>query len=139
MNGAPDQVTIIARRTLLDVLEVLDAHRRSVILVGAQAIYLHTGESEFAVAQTTTDADLALDPRNLAPEPQIERLMRDHGFDQDPNWPGVRRREGASPVDFLVPEALAGKGRRSAKLETQGKRLALRAVSSQAAAPRSLP
>jgi hypothetical protein len=50
MPGAPDPLYVNAREVLLDALEALGAHRASLILVGAQAIYLHTGEAEIAVA-----------------------------------------------------------------------------------------
>jgi len=36
---------VIARRVLLDALEALGEHRDPTILVGAQAIYLHTGDA----------------------------------------------------------------------------------------------
>jgi hypothetical protein len=40
---------------LLDALGALADHRRAVILVGAQAIYLHTHGADIAVAEYTTD------------------------------------------------------------------------------------
>ena len=47
MIGAstPDPEFVAARRVLLDALEALGAHRKAVVLVGAQAIYLHVGEA----------------------------------------------------------------------------------------------
>jgi hypothetical protein len=45
----PDPEYIAARRVLLDALEALGAHRKAVVLVGAQAIYLHVGEGDLAV------------------------------------------------------------------------------------------
>ena len=62
MPGAPDPEYVAARRVLLDALEALDDHRAALILVGAQAIYMHTGEGDLAVAPYTTDGDIALDP-----------------------------------------------------------------------------
>ena len=54
---------IAARRALLDALQALGDHRGSVILVGAQAVYLYAGElEEIAVAAFTEDADLVVDP-----------------------------------------------------------------------------
>ena len=44
-------------------------HLDAVILAGAQAVYLHTGEGDLAVAPYTTVAGLALDPAILGPEP----------------------------------------------------------------------
>lgn len=51
-----------ARTVLLDALDALGTHRDSVVLVGAQAVNLHTGDADLATAPTTTDADLALSP-----------------------------------------------------------------------------
>lgn len=62
-----------ARTGLLDALEALEAHRDAVIIVGAQAIYLHTGSIEVALAEYTTDADLALDPNLLSSNPLLSR------------------------------------------------------------------
>jgi hypothetical protein len=61
MTGAPDAVYIQARRVLLDALEALDEHRSALVLVGAQAIYLRTGEGGLAVAPYTIDGDIAPD------------------------------------------------------------------------------
>ena len=52
MPGAinPDPEYIAARRVLLDALEALGENRKALVLVGAQAIYLHVGEGDLAVA-----------------------------------------------------------------------------------------
>jgi hypothetical protein len=65
MNGL-DELYVIARRVLLDAFEALVAHRDAIVLVGAQAVYLRTGEADLAVAPFTTDGDLAIDPALLA-------------------------------------------------------------------------
>jgi hypothetical protein len=44
-------------------VEALDEQRAAVVLIGAQAIYLHTGGAPVALAETTKDTDLAIDPR----------------------------------------------------------------------------
>jgi hypothetical protein len=75
MTGAPDPAYVLARRVLLDALDALGAHRDSIILVGAQAVYLHTGASQMAVPEYTTDADLALDPRLLQPHPLLADVL----------------------------------------------------------------
>jgi hypothetical protein len=76
MPGVPDPEYVAARRTLLDALAGLGDQREAVILVGAQAIYLHTGEDDgLAVAPFTTDADLSLDPDLLRPDPRLERAI----------------------------------------------------------------
>jgi hypothetical protein len=74
---------IEARSALLDALEALQAHRDSVIVIGAQAIYLHTGAVSVALAEMTKDSDLALDARALVDEPLIEEAMRAAGFSFD--------------------------------------------------------
>ena len=58
-----DELYVIARRVLLDALDALGEHKGATILVGAQAIYLHTGDADLGVAEYTTDADLARCPR----------------------------------------------------------------------------
>ena len=75
-----DELYVLARRVLLDALEALGAHSDATILVGAQAIYLHTGDAELAVAEYTTDADLALDPDLLEEISPIEQAQQDAGF-----------------------------------------------------------
>jgi hypothetical protein len=58
------------------------AHSRVVIVVGAQAIYLHTGAIELAVAEYTTDADITIDPALLHESPEIESAMRTALFER---------------------------------------------------------
>ena len=128
MNGDPDPIYVSARRTLLDALEFLGVHREAVILVGAQAIYLHARDAGLPVAPFTKDADLVLNPKTLGPEPRIDDILRSNGYSPDKDWPGIWRNEtSGGQIDFLVPEALAGSGRRSADLKAQGKKLAHRA------------
>ncbi len=55
-----DEQYVRARRVLLDALEALQDQRGAVILVGAQAIYLHVGDADLAVAPFNTDADLSM-------------------------------------------------------------------------------
>jgi hypothetical protein len=83
MTAEVDPRYVAARRVLLDALEALGAHANAVIVAGAQAVYLHTGEGDLAVAPFTTDSDLAVDPRRLGPEPQLEAAMRTAGFQLD--------------------------------------------------------
>src|SRR5437870_3981296 len=103
--------SILAAR--LDVLEGLSAHREAVILIGAQAVYLRTGDSGLPVAPYTTDADLALDPEFLLDDPGLEPVMRAAGFEPDPvevgRWTQV---PGGGVVDLMVPEGVGGPGRR---------------------------
>lgn len=45
MPGAPDPLYVAARRGLLDALDAVSHHLDAVILAGAQAVYIHTGEA----------------------------------------------------------------------------------------------
>src|SRR4051794_39631927 len=74
---------VAARRVLLDALVALEQHRDSLVLVGAQAIYLYTGDADVAVATTTKDSDIALIPALLAPEPTLDAAMTAAGFTHD--------------------------------------------------------
>jgi len=134
-----DVLYIAARRALLDALEALGAHRSALILVGAQAIYLHTGQADLAVAVYTTDADLVVEPRALRDAPKIGDLMHEAGFErgtQVGSWL-CRRDAGPTevtvPVDLLVPEAVGGPGRRGARLGEHGKDVARKARGLEAA------
>ncbi|OGK79188.1 MAG: hypothetical protein A2X52_00930 [Candidatus Rokubacteria bacterium GWC2_70_16] len=129
VTGGPDLLYVLARRVLLDALEALGEQRTAVILVGAQAIYLHTGEADLAVAPYTTDADLAFVPPDLLPEPRLHECLEAAGFRRTPDigiWekqvPGDRPVSVA--VDLLVPELLGGPGRRAARLGPHGDRVA---------------
>ncbi len=125
---------VAARRVLLNALEALARHRQAVILAGAQAIYVRTGSADLdaSIAPYTTDADLTIDPRMLGPEPQLEAAMRGAGFvhSGEPGiWLQSTMVDGTPakiPVDLLVPDVLAGRGRRSAELPGHGKRAARR-------------
>ena len=81
MHDTPEPGYVAARAALLEVLEALGAHRNSVVLVGAQAIYLHSGNDLPAVAPYTTDADLAINPRVLARSPALESVLHEAGFE----------------------------------------------------------
>jgi hypothetical protein len=131
---APEYVA--ARAVLLDALEALGSQREAVTVVGAQAVYLHTGDSGIrGVAPYTTDADLALLPSRLADEPHLEHLMGGAGFDQrgEPGvwWKtvSVDGRPTDVEVDLLVPERYApAGGRRSVRLPPHDKMSVRRAL-----------
>ena len=127
METAVDQRTIDAREGLLDAVEALGAHGDAVILVGAQAIYVHTGEAGagFAVSPFTYDADIALDPALLGNDSTIIDAMNGAGFNLT-DQPGLYRRESGAQVDLLVPAAVGGPGRRGARLDVHGNRAAMK-------------
>lgn len=62
MSGGPDPLYVRARIALLDAAEALAEQLDAVVLVGAQAVYLHTGDADFATAEYTTVADFCLAP-----------------------------------------------------------------------------
>lgn len=119
---------------LLDALDALAAHGSAVVLAGAHAVYARTGSAELdaSVAPFTSDADLALDPRLLGPDPRIDEAMAAAGFrlTAEPGIWTARTLVGEEiveiPVDLLVPEALAGSGRRAARLPEHGRNAARR-------------
>lgn len=112
------EVYIVARRALLDALDALADHLDALVLVGAQAIYIHTGVADVAIATHTKDSDVVVDPTVLDPEPLIEEAMRGAGFELRPDrtQPGEWLSKNGMPVDLLVPEALGGPGRRGARI-----------------------
>jgi hypothetical protein len=94
---------------LLDALGALADHRRAVILVGAQAIYLHTHGADIAVAEYTTDGDIALDPSLLADDPKLDALMSRAGFSAT-REPGTWVGPDQITIDLMVPATVAGGG-----------------------------
>src|SRR5436853_2555871 len=96
MPGEPDPLYVLARRALLDALDALRSQLDAIVLVGAQAIYLHTGDADLAVAEYTTDADFALRPDDLADAPLLGDLLAARGF-----MPGGASRELAQPWGCL--------------------------------------
>lgn len=130
---------VAARQVLLDALQALGSHRRAVIVAGAQAVYLHTGTGDLAIAPYTTDGDLALDPDLLDDQPDLEATMTGAGFElwaptgthPEPGiWVGVATvgdQELAVRIDLIVPEGHAALGgRRGARLGPHGRRAARR-------------
>lgn len=122
MSGAADPLYVLARTALLDALEALGPQRDAVILVGAQAIYLHTGSVDLAVPEYTTDADVVIDPALLRDLPELELALSSAGFFRGPRvgaW-AITKHLGGRPVDveidLMVPEAVGGPGRRAARL-----------------------
>jgi hypothetical protein len=75
-----DELYVLARRVLLDALYALGKHRDAIVLVGAQAVYLHVGDAGLAIAPFTSDGDLVLNPAVLAEIPPLETALRDAGF-----------------------------------------------------------
>ena len=102
MPGGGDPLYVRARGALLDAADALAEQLDAVVLVGAQAIYLHTGDADFAVAEYTTDADFCVAPADLRDTPLLVELLEDarvlaqttsRGMDE-PGW-HPRRPDGS--------------------------------------------
>jgi len=106
-----------ARAALLDAIQALEAHIDALVLVGAQAIYLHTGKAQVELAEYTTDGDLVVDPELLGVSPLIEEALAAARFTRVFNAIGTWRSPRNVPVDLMVPAAVAaGTGRRSVQI-----------------------
>ncbi len=110
----PDELYVRARAALLDAVAALGPHLDAVVLVGAQAIYIHSGDADLAVAEYTTDADFTISPHDLADEPLLAELLEAANFTR-----GHDVGRWLSPtgifVDLMAPEA-----RPAPELEAQG-------------------
>lgn len=122
-----DSTYVVARTALLDALEALGPHRDAAVLVGAQAIYIHTGDAGLAVAESTTDADLALDPARIPDDPELAEAMRGAKFFREVKagrpevgiWSSMRVIDGIPAivkVDLLMPDAVGGAGHRASRV-----------------------
>lgn len=131
MNSSGDSsadLLVRARSVLLDAIDALHDHSDAVMVIGAQAVYLRTGGIDVALAEATKDSDVAVDPRLLADDPRIEAAMRSAGFLPDTNGqPGAWVSTDGIPVDLMVPDALAGSGRRGARIPPHDARATRRA------------
>ena len=112
MGIAPEYV--VARRVLLDALTALESHVTSLVLVGAQAVYLHTGDADLNVPLYTTDADLALDADLLSENPDIGKVLRTAGFVPEKN-PGHWVDGRGVAVDLMVVPHQSGTSKASAR------------------------
>jgi len=88
MPGAPDPLYVRARSALLDVLEALEPHVDAVVLVGAQAVYIHTGKADVGGAVRPTGRH----PRPRAGSIRTWKMV----------WPGGWIRAGASIESIRV-------------------------------------
>jgi hypothetical protein len=139
MMPAPEYVA--ARRVLLDALGALHDHLDNLILVGAQAVYLHTdaareqrlhagsaegkegvderseertGDGTLNVPPMTTDADLALNTARLAAAPEIAHSLISAGFSPSTN-PGHWLGAMDVAIDIMVVPYQAGTTSKTAR------------------------
>ncbi|MFI8888625.1 hypothetical protein [Streptomyces sp. NPDC053813] len=124
-----DQLTVVARRVLLDGLAALSPHLDALTVVGAQAVYLRTPDAAIRSSPFTSDGDLSIDPAFLEDQPLLDASLREAGFTlKKTNEPGLWERQETVgdqvvPVelDLLIPRQLSPKnGRRSAKVPPHG-------------------
>ena len=108
-SGDPD-LRVRTRRALLDALEALDNQLSALVLIDAQALYLHTGDVDVAISEETKDADIGIDRTKLHDDPLIEAAIKAAGFHKDLEnpQPGTWISPDGIPVDLMVPEAMAG-------------------------------
>jgi len=99
-----DELYRDSRRALLDALEALAGQREGLILVGAHAVYVYTGEADVAIATRTKDSDLAIDPALLLEDPLLEKAMAAAGFYRDlvSAQPGQWLSADGIPVDGIA-------------------------------------
>lgn len=117
---------VVARRALLDSLTALEGHLDSLVLVGAQAVYHHTGDADLMVPLMTTDADLAINTDGLEESPEIGAAMRAAGFAAERN-PGRWVNASEVAVDLMVVPHQSGttkKAARSARIPPHEKKTA---------------
>ena len=123
---APEYVE--ARRALLDALELLVDQLDALVLVGAQAVYVHAPASIAQQETYTTDSDLAVDPDLLAEVPDVGQVLLDAGYTVREN-PGTFYNSVGIPLDIMVPAgALPLSSRRTAPLPGQNLSTARRTV-----------
>ncbi|MFE5702802.1 hypothetical protein [Rhodococcus koreensis] len=105
-----DNLLAEARSALLDALHALHEHRDALIVIGAQAVYLRSGAAVVALAESTKDSDLAVNPRDLRDDPHLEDAMTGAGFYLNTNGqPGAWVNRHGIPVDLMVPSALSNR------------------------------
>ncbi|CAN5672770.1 hypothetical protein BH24ACT5_BH24ACT5_03040 [soil metagenome] len=126
---APGPGLIASRAALLDVLDALDAHREALVVVGAHAVYEHTLNSGLS-ATVTVDAVTMVVPRLVAADHSTETALIGAGLHRrDQARPGIYVHPARdATVDLICPEAVAGAGRRGARIVGQSKQSVGRAV-----------
>ncbi|WP_410605401.1 hypothetical protein [Amycolatopsis sp. lyj-90] len=128
------ELTIVARKVLLDGLTALKPHLNALTVVGAQAVYLQTADVPLAAATYTSDGDLGVDPEQLADEPLLEQALQNAGFERlQQHQPGLwGRTESVGgtttkvELDLLIGQTLADGGSRSVKIQPHDRMAARR-------------
>jgi hypothetical protein len=114
---------------LVDTLRALADFDEAITVVGAHAVHVWVQGAWGPIdMQATRDADLAVNPVFVAPDPKLLDLMEHIGtVPALPDRPGVYGYQAESglplaqrtTIDLIVPEAFAGPGRRAARIAGQ--------------------
>lgn len=128
-NSDETDRAVLSRTLLIDTIRQLEPFKASLTVIGAHAVFARVEHAvPGAVMPSTNDADLAVNPRFIAPEPTIIALMAAAGLEPaQPDRPGIYgyRDEADVPqrdrttIDLIVPAAYAGVGRRAARIAGQ--------------------
>ncbi len=121
----PGAELIRARAVLLHGLRALGAQREAIVVMGAQAVYEHTKDLIEVGLTVTTDGDTGVLPHLVDPNFDIGQAMLSAGFSPASDPPGIWWIDvdgDRVAFDLLVPGALAGPGRRGARVPGQDKR-----------------
>lgn len=118
-----DQLTVAARRVLLDGLCTLETHLSAITVIGAQAVHLRSAGASMRSAAYTSDGDLSIDPSQLSDDPRIDAMLVEAGFAVMDRQPGLWLKpeiidgtEQRIELDLLIGRTLiADVGRRSAR------------------------
>jgi hypothetical protein len=126
----PHTLNVEARRVLLDALQALTDHREAIVLIGAQAVNVHTEAARLDMPTYTSDGDLGITPGRLREYPLVEDAMKVAGFRLTKGADGQIRHGSWSKavavagitgpytiaVDLMVGHELSSGGRRAAHL-----------------------
>jgi hypothetical protein len=125
VHAAPDNQLIVARNVLITALEALGPHRSAITLIGAQAVLEHTRDLHGVPMTSTSDGDASVSPSLISQTDDIGRALTAAGFVQHGDRPGIWAYpdDAGDPIglDLLVPESVAGAGRRGARIQGQSK------------------
>ncbi|RJS45268.1 hypothetical protein [Nocardioides cavernaquae] len=112
-----------SRRAIINVVDVLAIHARSLTLVGAHAVLLRTMDLDVP-RMPTGDGDLGVTPGLVGDVPSIEALLADAGYEHRTTArPGLWGRKPydepdgtrsfREKIDLLAPHGLSGTASRS--------------------------
>jgi len=118
-----------SRRLLIDTLRALSGFADAVTVIGAHPVHVWVQDAWGPIdMQATRDADLAVNPVFVTPDPKLLDLMNGIGA-----APALRDRPGVygyqaeadlpldqrTTIDLIAPEVYAGPGRRAARIAGQ--------------------